>query len=403
MRNNVHRFDALKKLQAMSSTPIAENAPRVSVTWLRAFKPVRMAVDGRERLRVTAGAFVGILVTAVLCHMMGMSAQATWIVAPMGASAVLVFGVPNSPLAQPWAVLAGNTFSAVIGIACARWIGHVDFAAGAAVGLAIAAMFALRCLHPPGGASALLMVMAGVTDFHVALAPVFVNSLLLVAAGLAWNNATGRRYPHAQGPGSAGATAATQHDLDAALARYNQILDVPRDDLLALIGQTRLAGYQRMLAQTRCADVMSQSVVTVSFGTPLQEAWHLLRNKRIKALPVVDRVNRIVGILTLADFLNAADLDLHEGIEAKIKSLIRWTSTVNSTKPEVVGQIMTRRVRVARADNPLVDLVPLFGSTGHHHIPIVDNDNRLVGILTQSDLVAAVFKAEREEMAEAQR
>lgn len=385
----------------MSSTPIAENAPRVAVTWLRAFKPVRMAVDGREQLRVAAGAFVGILVTAVLCHMMGMSTQATWIVAPMGASAVLVFGVPNSPLAQPWAVLAGNTFSAVIGIACARWIGSVDMAAAAAVGLAIAAMFALRCLHPPGGASALLMVMAGVTDFHVALAPVFINSLLLVAAGLAWNNATGRRYPHAQGPGSAGATEATQHDLDAALARYNQILDVPRDDLLALIGQTRLAGYQRMLAQTRCADVMSSNVVTVSFGTPLQEAWHLLRNKRIKALPVVDRVNRIVGILTLADFLNAADLDLHEGIEAKIKSLIRWTSTVNSTKPEVVGQIMTRRVRVARADNPLVDLVPLFGSTGHHHIPIVDNDNRLVGILTQSDLVAAVFRAEREGMSEA--
>lgn len=385
----------------MSSTPIAENAPRVAVTWLRAFKPVRMAVDGREQLRVAAGAFVGILVTAVLCHMMGMSTRATWIVAPMGASAVLVFGVPNSPLAQPWAVLAGNTFSAVIGIACARWIGSVDMAAAAAVGLAIAAMFALRCLHPPGGASALLMVMAGVTDFHVALAPVFINSLLLVAAGLAWNNVTGRRYPHAQGPGSAGATEATQHDLDAALARYNQILDVPRDDLLALIGQTRLAGYQRMLAQTRCADVMSSNVVTVSFGTPLQEAWHLLRNKRIKALPVVDRVNRIVGILTLADFLNAADLDLHEGIEAKIKSLIRWTSTVNSTKPEVVGQIMTRRVRVARADNPLVDLVPLFGSTGHHHIPIVDNDNRLVGILTQSDLVAAVFRAEHEGMSEA--
>ena len=117
------------------------------------------------------------------------------------------------------------------------------------------------------------------------------------------------------------------------------------------------------------------------------------------ALPVVDRVNRIVGILTLADFLNAANLDLHEGFEAKLKKLIRWTSTVNSTKPEVVGQIMTRRVRVARAENPLVDLVPLFATTGHHHIPIVDNDNKLVGILTQSDLVAAVFRAEREEMA----
>lgn len=380
-----------------STTPIADNKPLFPVSWLRAFKPVRMAVDGRERLRVSVGAFLGILLTALVCHWMGLGPKAAWIVAPMGASAVLIFGVPASPLAQPWAVLGGNTISALVGIACARWIGHVDVAAAAAVGLAIAAMFALRCLHPPGGASALLMVMAGFTDFHVALAPVMLNSVLMVAVGLAWNNATGRRYPHAQGPGSAGATAATQNELDAALARYNQILDVPRDDLLALIGQTRLAGYQRMLAQTRCDDVMSKNVVTVSFGTPLQDAWHLLRDKRIKALPVVDRVNRIVGILTLADFLNAADLDLHHGFEAKLKNLIRWSSTVNSAKPEVVGQIMTRRVRVATADKPLVDLVPLFGGTGHHHIPIVDADQRLMGILTQSDLVAAVFRAEGNE------
>jgi len=362
-----------------------------------------MAVDWRERLRVTAGAFFGILVTALLCHALGLSTQTTWIVAPMGASAVLVFGVPASPLAQPWAVLAGNTISALVGIACARWIGSVDVAAGTAVGVAIGLMFVLRCLHPPGGASALLMVMAGVTDFHFALAPVLINSVLLVAVGLAWNNATGRRYPHAQGAHIPGASAATEHDLDTVLARYNQILDVPRDDLLALLGQTRLAGYQRMLAQTLCADVMSRDVVTVSFGTSLEDAWHLLRDRHIKALPVVDRAQRIVGILTLADFLNAADLDLHQGFEAKLKSLIRWSSTVNSNKPEVVGQIMTRRVRVATAEKPLVDLVPLFGSTGHHHIPIVDDDQRLVGILTQSDLVAAVFRAEREVAAEGNR
>ena len=78
----------------MSSRPIAENAPIFPVTWLRAFKPVRMQVDGRERLRVTVGAFVGILLTAVLCHTLGLGTQAAWIVAPMGASAVLVFGVP---------------------------------------------------------------------------------------------------------------------------------------------------------------------------------------------------------------------------------------------------------------------------------------------------------------------
>ena len=378
-----------------SSTSLATRA-QVGTQWLRAFWPAPVTVDARERLRVVAGAGLGILMTALLCHLSGFTSVLPWIIAPMGASAVLIFGVPASPLAQPWAVIGGNTLSALVGIACARWIGPQDLAAGAAVALAIATMFALRCLHPPGGASALVMALGGVVDPHAALFPVLANSFLMVLAGMAWNNATGRRYPHAQTTAPSAADAATASDLDAVLARYNQILDVPRDDLLALLNQTRLQGYHRMLAETRCADVMSRNVVTVSFGTPLQEAWELLRVKRIKALPVVDRVQRVVGILTLADFLNAADLDLHEGFDVRLKKLIRWSSTVSSDKPEVVGQIMTRRVRVAGADKPLVDLVPLFGSTGHHHIPIVDEDQRLVGILTQSDLVTAVFKAERE-------
>jgi len=57
-----------------------------------------------------------------------------------------------------------------------------------------------------------------------------------------------------------------------------------------------------------------------------------------------------------------------------------------------VGQIMTRKVRVASVDRHLAELIPLFGSTGHHHIPIVDAGGRLVGIITQSDVVAALCR-----------
>ncbi len=53
---------------------------------------------------------------------------------------------------------------------------------------------------------------------------------------------------------------------------------------------------------------------------------------------------------------------------------------------------MTREVRVARVDRHLVDLIPLFGSTGHHHIPIVGEGGKLVGIITQSDVVAALCR-----------
>ena len=370
----------------------------IGAVWLRSFRPARTRVDSRERWRIVLGAFIGVLLTGALSHWgMGVStASLPWLVAPLGASAVLVFATPASPLAQPWSVVGGNTLSALIGIACARWVAPPELAAALAVGLAIGLMLALRCLHPPGGASALLMVLGGITNPWFALFPVLLNSLLLALAGIGYNNVTRRRYPHAQqavAQAGSGATRAADTDLDEALARYNQVLDISRDDLQTLLAETQLRAYERKLTDLRCEDIMSRQLVTVEFGTPLQEAWALLRERGIKALPVVDRSMRIAGIITLADFLRAAELDLHEGFDEKLRKLIRNTRRSHSSKPEVVGQIMTRNVRVASMQRHLVDLVPLFGSTGHHHLPIIGPGERLVGMITQSDLVQALGRA----------
>ena len=394
--------------------PMRSVTPRVNLRdWLREFIPARMAVDARERWRAAAGALLGLLLTALACRALVPPASALpWLVAPLGASAVLVFGVPASPLAQPWPVAGGNVLSALIGIACVQMFGIEPWVAALAVGLAIAAMFALRCLHPPGGASALLMVLAGVHDWSFAIFPVLLNSLLLVAAGIAYNHATGRRYPHGQrAPERAAAAEGGQAaetgqageplrrpmfieaDLDAALARYNQVLDISRDDLKSLFEQAELQAHRRRLGEIRCADIMSRDLVTVEFGTSLQDAWALMRQHRIKALPVVDRAYRITGILTLADFMRGADLDVHRGWADRLLALLRPTTTMHSDKAEVVGQIMTRQVRVASAERTLGELLPLFAATGHHHIPIIDGAQKLVGIITQTDLVAALGRS----------
>ncbi len=220
-----------------------------------------------------------------------------------------------------------------------------------------------------------------------------LNSLLLVLAGIAYNNATGRTYPHPQRPRRVSESdELTQGDLERVLARYNQVLDVSLDDLQSLVAETQLRGYERKLADVRCADIMSTDLVTVEFGTSLQDAWALLRSRNVKALPVVDRTFRIAGIITLADFLRAADLDVHDGFDGKLRQLIRTTRSAYSNKPEVVGQIMTRSVQVAGMDRRLVDLLPVFGRTGHHHIPIIGEKERLVGIITQTDVVVALTK-----------
>lgn len=376
--------------------PPAASLSERALALLNALRPAPQAVNARERLRVLLGAGLGVLLAGLLTRTT-LPAGLPWLVAPLGASAVLVFGLPSSPLAQPWAVLGGNTVSALVGIACLHALPLAPLpAAAVAVALAIGAMFLLRCLHPPGGAASLLMVLTATQDWQFAFMPVALNSALLVLAGMAYNSATGRRYPHAQqAPAPApGATLAPPRfgdaELDAVLARYNQVLDVPRDDLADLLHEAELLSYRKRLGGLRCADIMSSPVVTAQFGMPLAEAWALLQQHRVKALPVVDRVNRIIGIVTRADFMRAAEAEQREGFAGRLQALLRPAPTVHSDKPDVVGQIMTRGVLVASADRPIAELLPLFTATGHHHLPIVGEQARLVGILTQSDLVKAL-------------
>jgi len=366
-------------------------------TWLRRLWPASLTIPAREQWRIIAGAALGVLLTGWLSRWLA-PATSTWLIAPVGASAVLVFGVPSSPLAQPWSVVAGNTLSALVGTACALLIPDTSLAAALAVSLAIGTMLLARCLHPPGGAVALLVVLSHNAAWSFVAFPVLFNSLLLVVVGMAFNSLTGRAYPHRhvpdrEAPQPADANRFTRADLDAALQHYNQVLDVDPDDLVELLQHAQAIAYQRTLGELRCKDVMTPNPRAVEFGTHLHEAWTLMRAYGVRALPVVDRARRVVGIVTMADFLKHARLDGHQGLAARLQDLLRPSGRSHSDRPEVVGQIMTRKVRVMSANRPAVELLPLFSEAGHHHLPIIDHENRLVGILTQSDLVRALSNA----------
>ena len=202
---------------------------------------------GRHPLRSSLGAPLGLAVSAL--RAMGVSAytgDAAWLVAPIGASAVLVFAVPASPLAQPRAVLGGNVVSALVGLCVAHLVAPTGMgpvlAAALSVGLAILAMHLTRSLHPPGGAMALVAAMSahkGIpAPWHFVLAPVAVNCLGLLAAGWLFNNLTGSRYPHR-------AESLPEHrapvpidydraDLEAVLDELEDAPDVTVDDLDAI-------------------------------------------------------------------------------------------------------------------------------------------------------------------------
>ena len=150
-----------------------------------------------ERLRSVVGAFIGLALVFIVAKFLGeRSGIDEWLMASLGASALLVFALPQSPMAQPWAVIAGNTISALIGISCFHLIGEPLLALPTAAALSILGMFILRCLHPPAAAVALIVVIGEIGRYRYAFFPVMVDSVLLILAGTAYSNLTGKRYPN---------------------------------------------------------------------------------------------------------------------------------------------------------------------------------------------------------------
>jgi CBS domain-containing membrane protein len=386
-----------------------------TLQWMRAFVPQRNTVPRAERMRSVAGALVGLLLTAGLSQLLvGGVGMPLALVAPMGASAVLLFCVPASPLAQPWSVVGGNTISALIGVMCAKAIGNPLLAAPLAGALAILVMFLLRCLHPPSGAVALTAVLGGpavhAAGFGFALLPVGLNSTLIVLAALVFNNLTGRRYPHTQqsamrnvhetrDPLPTARVGFAKEDLDAALARYGQVLDVSRDDLEAILFETEIQAYARRFGTITCGTIMSRDAVTVGPGMPLAEAWQLLRRHGLHALPVLDQVRRVVGVVGQGDFLHHAGLDDYQTLGERLRGVFSHLFGARAGKPATVGEIMHPRVSTVHMDEPIVELVPLMSNGGLHHIPVVDDKGVFVGVVSQSDVLAALYESRLAEAA----
>lgn len=224
------------------------------------FAPILAGASLHERMLASLGALIGIALTGAVAGLMLRHGLSPLLVAPMGASAVLVFAVPASPLAQPWSVIGGNTLSAAIGLAVAHLVGEPVLATGLAVSLAILTMSVARCLHPPGGAAALMAVLGGgLVDAWgplFPLVPVLLNAVLLTAAGIAFHRLCGRSYPHRPAPVITAPDVPVppsipnfeEEDVDAALAHLEETFDIDREDLIRLMRQVEAEHIARRSA-----------------------------------------------------------------------------------------------------------------------------------------------------------
>ena len=200
------------------------------------------------------GAFFGILAVSLALHaglpqgLTGGAAGAVML-ASFGASAVLLFAVPHGALSQPWAIAGGHLVSAAVGVSCQKLFPGQPWTPALAAGLAVAAMYYLRCIHPPGGATSLAAVIGSedlhALGYHYLLAPVGISVAAILLVAVAYNALfPWRRYPvhlHRRRREAVEVPAAerrfelTQEDFSAAMAQLNSYVDINEESLTELL------------------------------------------------------------------------------------------------------------------------------------------------------------------------
>ncbi len=376
--------------------------------WLKflTIDPVNLTL--KSKIYALIACFCAIFFIALVTHIFALGPGYPMIVASMGASSVILFFIPNSPLAQPWPFAGGQILSAIVGMSCALYIDEVASAAATAVGGSVLIMLLFRCLHPPGAATSLAPIMAGPSltgiGYEFVLQPVALNVIAMLILSIFINRwvfkldyptpLKPRQSPSASDSGQQNVHASPtvlSGDIEQALSELDIFIDMSSQNLSDILNKIEMNAFKRIKKDIYCRDIMVTNLDTVEFDTHIEDAWKIMYQKKLKAIPVVDRRHRILGIVTWHDFFKGIELTPYENFRDHFRQFIRRTTSLTSSKPEAVGQIMTANVTTLNENAHIVELIPLMSERGYRQIPIVDQQQRLLGIVFPANLVAALY------------
>jgi len=359
-----------------------------------------------EAIRAGTGALLGLGLTGMFLLSPEVDLElGLYLVAPFGASSVLLFAIPNSPLAQPWSAIVGNTVAALVSVAVCLLIAEPTVRIAVAVGLAIFATLLCRAVHPPAGAVAMTAAMnpeaIAELGFWFAVTPIALGTLALVICAAVYARLTGRRYPFRQfdspGPHQTDdrtpteRLGLTQAELTALLERYSQSFNLGVEDLARLIGAAELQAASHASGPLTAGEIMSQDLITITPETPLADVADLFRQHRFTSLPVVDSDTKFLGVIFQMHLITLARADalrLDRGYWSALRRMLDRTLR----KPTTAGDIMSVAGPRATPDTPVGALLPMMADGETDAVPIL-RYGRIVGIVTRTDLIAALARS----------
>ncbi|BBP46935.1 hypothetical protein THMIRHAS_23080 [Thiosulfatimonas sediminis] len=219
-----------------------------------------------EKLYSALGGFIGIFAVAIISHHWA-PAESIWLItASMGASAVLLFAAPHGPMSQPWPLLGGHLISALIGILFALYaLPLLDplLVMGLSVSLSIFAMYALGCLHPPGGATALTVILGAISapssiGFDFLLFPVLLNVLVILMIAVFFHSLSQKKYPvyfaSEQSPIALQHTGLSHEEFLSALSKIDSFVDINEQELRRILELTQIGLSNQALSAANIAN-----------------------------------------------------------------------------------------------------------------------------------------------------
>ncbi len=148
----------------------------------------------------------------------------------------------------------------------------------------------------------------------------------------------------------------------------------------------------RPFVSLTAADVMSRDVVVIPQHISLRTAAHLLANAHVTGAPVIDERGVCIGVLSSTDFIHWAEKEHHPLIHSRGECVCsEWQVVeVEDLPADEVADCMTRDLVTVTPSTPITELARMMLDAHIHRVVVVNNDRRPVGIVSSTDVLAAV-------------
>ncbi|MEA5368375.1 HPP family protein [Vibrio parahaemolyticus] len=334
-------------------------------------------------------------IIAVLANYGHATSVTPLLIASIGASITIIFVIPSSPMGKTWPLVGGHLTAALVGIGLTAAFDDLIVLITLTITCTIIIMIVLKCVHPPGVATALVPVLSHTSqpDVYFILDPVLLNVLPLALSGIVYRRWNAIRSSKTTQKPSINSKSAHEKsslyfdELHKVLETRNEWLDIDEQTLDEIFKQTHLLALEHKSPKLTCKHVMTENILALTESDSVYEGLNTLQNNKFSAIPIINSDQEIVGIFSLVDFLLYVE-------KRKINSFVGLYLLAKKKTSKTIGQYMKRNPITMHEEQHVARLIPYLTS-GFHHIPIVNSKSQLVGMVTQSDLIEFLYNLKK--------